>query len=114
MDMTLASLQAFQRDFDAGHEGRSPFLEDPTDDKVPNLEHLIVCLAGELGEFANIVKKVRRGDFEYEHVSTDLTNELADVLAYMLKTANLMQIDLAQAYMRKMNENKIKFQSYES
>ncbi|MET3855380.1 MazG nucleotide pyrophosphohydrolase domain-containing protein [Rhizobium sp. OAE497] len=113
MEMTVSSLQEFQRVFDDAHVGRIPFLDDKSGDKMQSLEHLVVCLVGELGEFANLVKKVRRGDFEYDQASGELTAELADIFAYTLKTANLMRIDLTSAYLDKMKENEERFKKYE-
>lgn len=113
MEISLKSLQQFQENFDRSHRGRVPFFEELSSESIEALEHSVVCLVGEVGEFANIVKKVRRGDFEYDAVSPDLAEELSDVFAYTLKLANMMGIDLSDAYLAKMEKNKQKFGKYE-
>ena len=40
------------------------------------------AILGELGEAANIVKKIKRGDFTLEEMALPLAQELADVVTY--------------------------------
>lgn len=49
-----------------------------------------LCLAGEVGEIANIVKKVERGTLRMEDAMETLPEEVVDVLIYLL---NLMTHD---------------------
>ena len=46
------------------------------------LENWALALAGEAGEFCNLVKKVLRGDFLLEEARKHLLHELADVMTY--------------------------------
>lgn len=84
------------------------------------------AVTGELGEFANMHKKVRRGDFgvtavevysardmrrylnadwsEPEQVKVALGSELADVVIYLDILAFRLGIDLGAAVMAKFNE----------
>lgn len=64
------------------------------------------ALCGEAGEAANVVKKIRRGDFKgREDVAREkLGKELADVLAYAFLLANQARIDLPAMYVAKFNE----------
>lgn len=59
---------------------------------------------GELGEAANIIKKIERGDFELASVRKELANELADVAIYLDLLAEKAGINLGQATMDKWNE----------
>jgi len=59
---------------------------------------------GELGEFANIVKKVQRGDLTFEEAKPALAKELADVQTYLDLTAFRCGIDLGRATIEKWNE----------
>ncbi len=61
------------------------------------------CL-GELGEAANIIKKIERGDLSLEEARLALGKELADVQAYLDILAQKAGIDLGQATMDKWNE----------
>lgn len=62
------------------------------------------AVTGELGEFANIVKKVRRGDMTLEQARSSMAKELADVATYLDITAMQLGIDLGQAVIDKFNE----------
>jgi NTP pyrophosphatase (non-canonical NTP hydrolase) len=75
-----------------------------------SLTHQTLALAGEVGEFANIVKKVERhslrlGDAD---VRWKLMMELTDVFIYTLNLAALLNIDLSKSYehVRGLNEKR--------
>jgi NTP pyrophosphatase (non-canonical NTP hydrolase) len=65
-----------------------------------DIPHHALALAGEVGEFCNIVKKVERGslDFNSAAVKHDLAMELTDVFVYTLNLAGMLSIDLAKTY----------------
>jgi NTP pyrophosphatase (non-canonical NTP hydrolase) len=102
-----------QREFDERHVGNLPFYSLINEKNLPELEHLIVCLIGEVGEFSNLVKKVRRGDFPLVDVKQELDEELADVFIYLLKIAGQFDVDLEKEYQKKMAKNEQKFKRYE-
>jgi NTP pyrophosphatase (non-canonical NTP hydrolase) len=86
---------------------------EPEIDKLHRqLEYVVLALAGEVGELANLAKKARR-DLLLRGTSTVPTeamrDELADILAYALKLANLMGWNLEQAYLEKMKKNEARF-----
>lgn len=62
------------------------------------------AMIGEAGEFANLNKKVDRGDFSIEAVREELGKELADVLIYLDLLAYQAGIDLESAVRNKFNE----------
>lgn len=62
------------------------------------------ALGGEVGEAQNILKKIRRGDFDLEAARRPLADELADVIAYTDLLAARAKIDLGAAVVRKFNE----------
>lgn len=62
------------------------------------------ALIGELGEYANLMKKVGRGDFDLDSVREDIAKELADVQTYLDLLADLLDIDLGEATIAKFNE----------
>jgi NTP pyrophosphatase (non-canonical NTP hydrolase) len=61
------------------------------------------CL-GELGEAANIIKKIRRGDMTLDEARPLLSKELADVQTYLDLLAFRADVDLGQATIDKWNE----------
>lgn len=79
-----------------------------------------ICLTEEVGEIGRVLKHAwRRQEHAYSQVGNlqeardlaigaarnDLQEELADALAFLLKMANDAQIDLENAYMKKMAKN---------
>lgn len=62
------------------------------------------AVIGELGEYANLKKKIERGDLTMENTKGDLARELADVVTYLDILAFRLGIDLGQAVMDKFNE----------
>ncbi len=61
------------------------------------------CL-GELGEAANIIKKIERGDMTLEDARLDLGKELADAVTYLDILAAKAGVDLGEAVREKFNE----------
>jgi NTP pyrophosphatase (non-canonical NTP hydrolase) len=70
-----------------------------------------LALAGEVGELANIVKKIDRGSLNGRApvVRHMMAMELTDVFIYVLNLAGIMGIDLEEAYKIKRAENEQRF-----
>jgi NTP pyrophosphatase (non-canonical NTP hydrolase) len=62
------------------------------------------AVLGELGELANLIKKIERGDCTLEEKRADVGKELADVLTYLDILAFRCGVDLGQATIDKFNE----------
>ncbi len=85
----------------------------------PDILFNMVLLIGEVGEVAEVLKNIRKkadsflGEFQPEEALSnaladyreDLAYELADCLAYIFKLANYTEIDLQEAYLKKMARN---------
>ena len=111
--MTLHQLMGLQAQFDANHRSKRQWGQ-PVDEASPEvLEHSVVCLVGELGEFANILKQVNRGDTPYQNARPHLEEELTDVFIYLMQIANQMGINLEESYLRKLDKNQERFKKYE-
>lgn len=78
---------------------------------VYSIPHHTLAMAGEVGEFANIVKKIDRGSLNMgdARVRYDLAMELTDVFIYLMNLAGLLGVDLEKAYMHKRAENEKRF-----
>jgi len=75
-----------------------------------DLGHHLIALVGEVGEFANIFKKIDRGSLELTpETQVELAMELADVLIYVLNMGAVMNIDLGAAVSYKMQINEERF-----
>lgn len=66
--------------------------------------HWMQATVGELGELANLLKKVDRGDFGLDEVLPDVRRELADVQTYLDILALKLGVDLGAATIDKFNE----------
>ena len=108
--MQLKDIQELQQSFDKSHQMKLDFYEKIDEKNLPALEHLVVCLLGELGEFSNLLKKVVRGDYELKDVKDSLDEELVDVFIYLIKIANQFDVDLENGYLKKLEKNKVKFE----
>ena len=63
---------------------------------VNTLLHQTLGMCGEVGEFANVVKKIDKGQLNINDASTKvrLTEELADVFTYLMSLAGILQVDM--------------------
>jgi len=59
---------------------------------------------GELGEAANLIKKIERGDLSLDEARPMLAKEFADVVTYLDLLAYRAGVDLGAATMDKWNE----------
>jgi NTP pyrophosphatase (non-canonical NTP hydrolase) len=80
-------------------------------DVADDIPFFALAMAGEVGEFANLVKKVQRGSLDAKSAGTrhDLAMELTDVVIYALNLAALLKVDLHQTYKMKRAENVKRF-----
>ena len=111
--MKLKEILKLQKEFDKKHKINFNWAEDISGKNLHQLQFLVLCLTGEVGELANLVKKVVRGDEQYEPTKGRITEELTDVFIYVLKLAYQMNVDLEASYLQKLEINKTRFKSFE-
>ena len=111
--MTMQELIELQKNFDGKHKGNFKWNSKITESNIEMLEFLLLSLTGEVGEVANIVKKIVRGDFKLDEKRQDIQEELTDVFIYLLKLSYQLDIDLEKAYVEKMKKNGERFLKYE-
>jgi NTP pyrophosphatase (non-canonical NTP hydrolase) len=109
MSLTINDLKKIQREFDETLRPEFSFHSTTGEIRLEELEHLLVCLFGEVGELANIVKKIRRGDFKFSDKKDEVTEEVVDALIYLIKISNYIDIDLEKEYLKKLATNKKRF-----
>lgn len=113
--MDLRELAEYQREFDRKRGWDWSSLSGG--EKVDALNYLAVALAGEVGEFCNLVKKITRrfkslGEQPSEEELNSLFEELVDVFIYVLKgSAELFKKDLERGYLEKMRKNEERFKN---
>jgi len=107
---TLASLTRRQIDADRAHGFPVDLLDD--DVRRNQISKDLVGLMGEIGEFANLIKKFELAATQPGYVGPDpvtaepgLRMELADAQIYMLRLANLLRVDLGEAVLEKIRSN---------
>lgn len=66
------------------------------------------AVCGELGEAANIIKKVERGDCTLDEARQMLADELADVVIYLDLLAFRAGINLGEAVVDKFNRTSVR------
>lgn len=111
--MDIKQIIKLQSEFDAGHASKMRWDERISEDNLNLLEHLLVCLVGEVGECANLIKKVVRGDRSYTSVRNEFSAEIADTFIYLLKICSQTGIDLESEFLKKLEANKSRFKHYE-
>ncbi len=114
--MDLKEMVEFQKKFGKKHgwkwdgENEKEILE--------RLKYVAIAIAGESGEFANIVKKALRENFPEgklpdEEKMKKLKDELADIFIYTLLASIVLKMDLEEEYLRKMKHNEEKYKNLE-
>lgn len=109
---TIAEFINFQKEFDSKHSGKYNWSTKIDEDNIHILEHILLATVGEVGEAANILKKVIRGDRSFEDSKQDISEEITDIFIYVLKLIYQMDIDIESEYKKKMNFNQIRFEKY--
>jgi NTP pyrophosphatase (non-canonical NTP hydrolase) len=111
--MTLHELSNLQKKFDSEHRSNFDWSTPIDDDNLDMMKFLIIALTGEVGEAANIVKQIVRGDFTINDKKSELAEEISDIFIYTLKLAYQMDIDLEKEYLKKLEKNQERFKHYE-
>ena len=82
-------------------KGRTCHAEEDGSDWNPS--QWLQAVVGELGEYANLRKKVERGDMTIDEARPMLADELADVVIYLDILAAQLGVNLGEAVMSKWN-----------
>jgi NTP pyrophosphatase (non-canonical NTP hydrolase) len=118
MNMELAQLISLQIERDR----RRGFPVDFTTDaeRQAQLMRDLVGIVGEVGEFANLLKKVELAQNKDAYVgpsldeaTPQLREELADVSIYLFRLSALLGVDLERAILEKMNVNDARYRDLE-
>ncbi len=116
--MNLSELIEYQRRFDSRH-GWGAVSNEPKD-LVPLISKDLIGLIGEVGEFANLLKKIQLlepypEELEREWVQgkQSMKEELIDAFIYFMRIAVHLDIDLEACYQEKMVKNEERFKKFE-
>lgn len=72
------------------------------------LAQVFVLFAEEVGEMARVVRKTDGMKTDVDSGKPNASDELADLFIYLLDMANILGIDLEQAFRRKEEKNKLR------
>jgi NTP pyrophosphatase (non-canonical NTP hydrolase) len=78
-------------------------------DNANDLAFQVLCLAGEVGELANEVKKWARGTVSEEQMKERARDEATDVLIYLMCIFAELDTDPLEAYRGKRRVNELRF-----
>lgn len=96
-DANIARLPTFKN-------GRGEPAHEKADGSDWKLSAWSNATLGELGEAANLIKKIERGDLSIDEARPALAKEFADVAIYLDLLAFRAGIDLGEAVISKFNE----------
>lgn len=89
-------------------------------EQIQQLMRDLVGLLGEVGEFANILKKVELGRTNPRYVApsladaqSDLEEELADTAIYLFRLSEILKVDLEEAILTKIKANDQRYKKLE-
>lgn len=113
MDLNEISKQQIKMDELHGFPVKFPTVRE----KFQQLTKDLVGLFGEIGEFANIVKKINiklerpeEYKFELSDADTLLREELVDSLIYIIRIGAILDIDLQKELLKKMQSNAVRYE----
>lgn len=116
--MELSTLIARQIEADRRRGFRIDFPDVPG--RLTQIEQDLVGLVGEVGEFANLLKKIRLSVSHpgysgpaFDEASNLLREELADALIYLMRLSVLVAGDLEGDLLKKMKINDSRYGSLE-
>ncbi|WP_427885458.1 nucleotide pyrophosphohydrolase [Kribbella sp. GL6] len=89
------------------------FTEERDWDQFHDPKSLILALVGEVGELAELFQwlpaDTARDRAQEPHLHQRTGEELADVLLYLIRLADVLDIDLAQAALHKLEDSTTRF-----
>ena len=97
-------------------ESRGWFFHKSNNNKefLEKIQYNSIALAGEVGEFANLVKKSVRsnlsnGEFPNDEMLKRMREEITDVFIYLLLTASLLDVNLEKEFLASIKKNEKRF-----
>lgn len=110
--MNLNEIVKAQREFDERHGWTPPVVTEKEISQL--LTRDLIGLFGEMGEFANAVKKLQLAPSDelckvFQDHSPELREELVDFMIYVVRIASYLGVDLEEEYEKKRKINERRF-----
>lgn len=118
--MNLNELVKIQYEFDNRHGWNVD--QNNIKDLLKALSSDLIGMIAEVGEFANVLKKISLEENRlnmqdlksmYEDRQPQLAEELVDAFIYLARICSHMNIDLEKEYLNKLNFNATRYRPYE-
>lgn len=118
--MKIQEIMEMQKEFDRKHGWNLKSAD--TKELLETINKDLIGLFGEIGEFANLIKKL---NIDLEITSEkDLTEklmksngalkeELIDIFIYLIRISTHMNVNISDEYLRKLKFNEKKYKKYE-
>ncbi|MBW9159712.1 MazG nucleotide pyrophosphohydrolase domain-containing protein [Clostridium tagluense] len=110
--MTIEEIIRKQQEFDSEHKSNFSWDQKIDDKNIQALQFLLLSMVGEFGEASNLIKKVVRGDCKLGDIKGSLSEEIIDILIYLVKIIYQLDINVEDEYTKKMEKNKLRFEKY--
>jgi dCTP diphosphatase len=95
--------------FDQLRRDLREFADERDWSEFHTLKNLTLALAGEVGELAEVIQWIKNPDAQYltenPQVKQSFSEELADVLLYLIRLSDVAEIDLYNVTRAKMAKN---------
>lgn len=117
--MEIKRLTQIQKEFDAKHGWT--LESNSSKAKLEMINKDLIGLFGEIGEFANLIKKLNIEmeksentlDSKFSDAQNGLSEELIDSFIYLLRIATHLDLDIESVYLNKLAVNREKYKKYE-
>ena len=118
--MKIQEIMEMQKEFDRKHGWNLKSAD--TKELLETINKDLIGLFGEIGEFANLIKKL---NIDLEITSEkDLTEklmksngalkeEIIDIFIYLIRISTHMNVNISDEYLRKLKFNEKKYKKYE-
>jgi NTP pyrophosphatase (non-canonical NTP hydrolase) len=115
---TFHDLIKKQVEFDLAHGFCLDF--ESNKDRYNQISRDLIGIFGEIGEFANLVKKINlqmdyKNGMSVEELGkeeTALQEELVDTFIYLIRLSKLVKVDLEKAFLAKVESNARKYAKF--
>jgi len=105
--LDIKEMFAVQRDFDRKMGWNRYEKCETTDDVLDFMQHFVLVMVEELGEFSRARKEFLRDKQGFDAGS--LKHELVDIFVYFMQACMALNMDLEEEYKKKMKNNEERF-----
>ena len=110
--MDLKKIIEEQHEFSSSHFGT--WVPETKEQQIEKLKFGTIALTGEVGEFANVLKKVLREPAKFDEKLAHMREEIADIFIYIMLLSVTLKMDLEAECKKKLEFNKERFKDFKA